>query len=124
MNSLSLTIYLSQVLPSIATALAIGSAMVLILSLCSSAAFFFSSCDEFRGEEEIDKYRTISRGLVLKAALPAAVVLLFSLLLPTKNTILLIAGSEFGQEALNSEVGQQLVGDIQEILKNQLNELK
>jgi hypothetical protein len=51
------------------------------------------------------------------------IMILFSLV-PSKELILLVVGSEYGEDLLMSPQGQQIVGDIKEILNYQLENLK
>lgn len=43
---------------------------------------------------------------------------------PSKETIYLIAGSEAGEAVVTSETGQEILNDIQQVIKHQLKELK
>ena len=44
--------------------------------------------------------------------------------IPTQQTIYLIAGSEAGEAVVTSEAGQEIINDIQQVIKHQLGELK
>jgi hypothetical protein len=51
-------------------------------------------------------------------------MLLFSTLIPSKETIYLIAGSQAGEAVVTSESGQEILNDIHEVIKHQLGQLK
>jgi hypothetical protein len=48
----------------------------------------------------------------------------FANLIPSKNTIYLIAGSEVGEVVVTSEEGQAILNDIHEVIRAQLEGLK
>lgn len=61
----------------------------------------------------------------IKSYLVAFVVtLLIAIATPSKETIYLIAGSEAGEAVVTSEGGQEILNDIQQVIKHQLNKLK
>ena len=52
------------------------------------------------------------------------VVLLLASLIPSQETIYLIAGSEAGEYVAETEAGQAILNDVQEIIQIQLRNLK
>lgn len=52
------------------------------------------------------------------------VLVVFSSLLPSKEAVYLIAGSEAGEAVVTSDTGQEILDDIQEVIKYQLQQLK
>lgn len=49
---------------------------------------------------------------------------LLAAIIPSRDTIYLIAGSEAGEAVVTSEAGQEILEDIQEVIRYQLGELK
>jgi hypothetical protein len=48
----------------------------------------------------------------------------FAILVPSKNTIYLIAGSEIGETVVRTPEAQQMLSDIREVIQSQLKDLK
>jgi len=82
-------------------------------------------------------FRTISAGINndiydlgipypnwIKAGLFLVPLALITALIPSKETILLMAGSQFGEQVVKSPEAKELLGDIQEVIHNQLEQLK
>ena len=44
--------------------------------------------------------------------------------IPSRETIYLMAGSEFGEVVVNTPEAKEILGDIHEVIRHQLNELK
>lgn len=59
----------------------------------------------------------------LWAVLPTLLII-FSILLPSKEAVYLIAGSEAGEAVVTSEEGKEILSDIHMVIKHQLSELK
>ena len=51
-------------------------------------------------------------------------LIVFSSLLPSKEAVYLIAGSEAGEAVVTSDTGQEILDDIQAVIKHQLQQLK
>jgi hypothetical protein len=51
-------------------------------------------------------------------------MLTLHVLVPSPDTIYLIAGSQAGEAVVTSEAGQEILNDIQEVIKYQLEQLK
>lgn len=52
------------------------------------------------------------------------VILLVATLIPSRETVYMIAGSQAGEFVVNSPEGKEILGDIKEVIKHQLEELK
>ena len=52
------------------------------------------------------------------------VFLAITFFVPSRETIYLMAGSEFGEVVVNTPEAKEILGDIQEVIRHQLNELK
>ncbi len=112
MNSLSLSlswlIYASDVIPSIGRMFAVFA--FLLAGFLIGYTIFFIDYNEPRYLKFYWK-----SGLFIFAFLS-----LTATLLPSRDTILLIAGSEIGEKVIETEVGQQSI----RILKNKLSEIE
>ena len=59
-----------------------------------------------------------------KLAPVVVVCAILSALMPSKETIYLIAGSEAGETIVASPQGQEILNDVQEVIRYQLSQLK
>jgi hypothetical protein len=121
MNSLTLVIYLSDVLPSLVTFLRISSILFII---ATAIAVLCGLCQKFETYGPHEDY--ILRWIAKKSWIVLLVFVLFgaSCLIPGKQTILLMAGSEFGEEIVKSPEARELMMDIKEVIQSQLKDLK
>ena len=114
MNSLSILIYFAEILPNI------GFLLILSLTigmLCYGTYLIVAFVDNDRGYKNRPTYLGRAVFVFLATGLVAS-------LIPSKETIYLIAGSEAGEMVVSSDAGQEILSDIQEIIKFQLGELK
>jgi phosphatidylserine synthase len=112
MNSLSWLIYLSDLLPNVAStagvfALFLGIALVGLLLF----NIMWKSTEETEFPINVPWKSLISLFVFLVT---------ISTVIPHRNTILLIAASEYGEKVIKSEVGEQAL----RILKNKLSEIE
>lgn len=115
MNSVSWFLYFADVAPRMGNALVTISAIMFILCFCLIPFFV-----DFQGGSS-----PILKGRFLKISLPAAFILfMIALALPSRETIYLIAGSEIGETVVTSQPAQEILDDIQQIIKKKLNEMK
>ena len=130
MNNLSWVIYLAEAVPSLVD-------MVLFISVLATVAFAvyalvgsIGSADTYSWDtpQEVENKKAWWNE---KKYLPPrwlAVTILSTWvvlsLAPSKETIYLIAGSEAAEAVVTSETGQQILNDIQQIIKHQLGHLK
>lgn len=122
MNGLSWLLYLSNV----AEAVGIASVLVLIgcavASLGSGVAWIISD-DPERWESD-RKARAAAKG-VMKVVIPVAIICLtISIFVPGKNTIMLIAASELGEDVLKTDAVQKAGGEAGEIAVDSLKLLR
>jgi len=80
---------------------------------------WFSTCDGY--EEKLNA--AVQK--LLKITAPIAIIsMLVAPLIPSKETIYMIAGSQAGEFVVNTPEGKEILGDIKEVIKHQLEELK
>lgn len=117
MNNLSWFIYFAEVIPSIG-GLLIWVSIACIVGFILHAVFIKAHDYPLQG---------VTEGLVKPKysllALSFALATLASLI-PSKETLYLIAGSETAEAVATSEVGQEVLNDIHEVIKAQLDNLK
>jgi hypothetical protein len=112
MNSLSWLIYLSDVLPSVAST---AGSLAVFLGLTLTVLLFFLFMWKITEKTEFPV------NMPRKSLISLFVFLVtISIVIPSRNTILLIAASEYGEKVIESEVGGQAL----RILKNKLSEIE
>lgn len=107
MNDLSLLIYFADVLPNLREELAFISFICLLSSVSLS----------FMG---LDRSTPWSPAKPMLAAIAFALVFFMSLLIPSKETFYLIAGSEAGEYVVNTPEAKEIMQDIHTIIKQQI----
>lgn len=125
MNSLSWFLYLADVIGNV-------QGLLTTLSLLSGAGLSLWFLFGFIGiDSDWDTKRDVKRVRVKELSKSVArflwVPVVFALpasLIPTKDTIYLIAGSEAGEAVVTSQEGQEILNDIKEVIRYQLGELK
>jgi hypothetical protein len=113
MNSLSWMIYLGTTVPLVANC--IGS--IAFLTICVLGMGWLVTRDSYNEREEWSKFMKGKRWIVWVASF----LFLLVMLVPSKQTIYLIAASQMGETALNSPIGQEVQTNILNYLHN-LNE--
>ena len=117
MNSLSWLLYLADVIGNL-------SGVFILL------AFIFGGCTIFWGFAKACAIVDNDEGAGDFARAFAFTPWLFVLFLflsavtPSKDTIYLIAGSEAGEAVVTSEAGQEILTNIQDVIKYQIQKLK
>jgi len=123
MNNLSWLIYLASVLPNIGAFLAfIGFLMSAGLLAWCLITWRYNDTVNTRNRicGYTDEKRKYPNFYVL---IPVALFLcIISTLIPDKNTIYLIAGSEVGEYVVNTPEAQEILNDVHKIIKLQLKE--
>tara|TARA_R110000851_G_scaffold9707_10_gene35865 strand:+ start:684 stop:1043 length:360 start_codon:yes stop_codon:yes gene_type:complete len=119
MNSLSILIYLAGILGSVS----------ILLTLIGVVLLFVYCFKVFNTQFYNQDARIMD--LPLKTFPPAikstwVAIALFSVvaLLPTKETLYLIAGSEAGEYVVNTPEAKEIMSDIQAIIKQQVGSYK
>lgn len=110
MNSLSWSIYLASIVGGLA------GTLVIIFIVTSLILIFWVISHKVSPND----CSTPSYGMLI----PLIIIGFIGLLLPDKQTIYLIAGSEAGESVVTSEEGQEILNDIHLVIKQQLKSLK
>lgn len=108
MNNLSIFIYIADVLPNI------GGLSVFFSILLTAVVGLRAAWVIIENEEHFN-FGWFSIPILFA---------IFACLIPSTNTIYLIAGSEAGEAVATTPEAQQILSDIQEIISIQLNNLK
>ena len=111
MNTLSLLIYLSSVIPSIGVALSIVGYIgppFLVLG-----GMFWS------GETDMNQYPKLKPYFIT-----CVVAIFISILIPDQKTIYMIAASEMGEAAVTTEAGQEVFNELKDTVMYQLQQLQ
>lgn len=115
MNTLSVLIYLSSVSQSLSAFLAFMAFMFFAISAIFA---IISIVHYFSDQEEVSN---TFRKFLLKFTLPLAFLCAISaIVLPNRQTVLLVAASEYGERIVNSERVNALVDPSVEYLQNWL----
>ena len=114
MNDLSWFLYLAEVIPNVGAAAGIYIFVVGTFGSIGIVIWFVLS----NIEDEIQTPPIKIHIIML------ALVVLVAIIIPSKETIYLIAGSEAGEAVVTSPEGQEIINDIRLIIKGQLSELK
>ncbi|MCA2973845.1 MAG: hypothetical protein IM337_07495 [Microcystis sp. M110S1] len=112
MNSFSWLIYLSDLLPSVASATGF---LAFLLMFTLAGILFFRIMWQITEKTEFPinvPWKSLISLFVFLVTITAAI--------PHRNTILLIVASEYGEKVIESEVGGQAL----RILKNKLSEIE
>lgn len=125
MNSLSWFLYLADVIGNL-------QGLLVALSLLSGGGlslwllFGFISIDsDWDVKKDLRRSRIGDHRKNVFRYLWVPVVFAFAAsIIPSRDTIYLIAGSEAGEAVVTSEAGQEILNDIQEVIRYQLGELK
>ena len=133
MNTLSWLLYAADVIPSIGgLATCVGIIGIAICAGWSVVGLAWGSCNADRLTERVDpetyaRARSFMdrRGWIAPPALliGALATLLLSSLIPSRETVLLIAGSEAGEAVVTSDAGRETLALVQDALKAQLRDL-
>jgi hypothetical protein len=117
MNSLSWFLYLADVLDRIGFVFFLLSLIFSFISLFVLIAFAVWTADEDKNAER--SYKSLRW-------VPLTTVFFFFLtaIIPSKDTIYLIAASEAGEMVVNTPEAKEVMSDLKEILNIQLDKLK
>jgi len=117
MNSLSWLMYTADVVAGIGGALA----LIVILGIGAVALRVIWSMVTYSNYED-DQSLTAGKSTVVKALTVVLIALLIDVLVPSKETVYLIAASEVGEQVVTSEEGKRVLGKIETWLDNKLGE--
>lgn len=123
MNLLSICLYLADILPNIATVLvAIGVIMVLLILIVAGVNSINVADYNGYSYNKEKKDHSLSIRSLKKLWIPP-LFMLFAALIPSTNTVYLIAASEIAEVGYKSEVGEKLQKVVNEKLDAYLVEL-
>jgi hypothetical protein len=127
MNSLSWFIYLAEVSNGFCNFLVFFAVMsFVLLAMCGLIRGVGSPTREFENftKEEKEKLSKFTK----YSFLCGVVCIIVSIFIPSKNTLMLIAASEYGQKFVESKTAQEIIDPSTQLLKewinNQLKEIK
>ena len=124
MNDLSILIYAADVLPKIATslgALSFFTAIGIMAATVGKIAYKAENADSYTQRVKPETYEAavkIKPFSLVKWLWVPVVLMLFAAMIPSKQTIYLIAGSEVGEMAINTPEAREVMGDIKTILSD------
>lgn len=111
MNNLSWLLYLSDVLPSLSVGMGMISVISGILFGIATVIFWCTYFDK-------NDYVSIKVPITLSCFLVFTIFFgLASNLIPSRQTILLIAASEMSEQVVKSQDGQEIMSNLKQILK-------
>lgn len=117
MNSLSWFLYLADVIGNVKGVLIL---FAIIFGMGSLGWLVAKACVAADDDESAKKFAHFMRfvpWIFVSVTFLTAII-------PSRDTIYLIAGSEAGEAVVTSEAGQEILDDIQEVIRYQLGELK
>ncbi len=117
MNNLSWFIYLTQATDSIRDGIIMLWWMTVVVFIAWAIAGSFSAI-----EDDEKTMLTAWRAAFKQAILPMAVAVFVVAVIPSRQTMLLIAGSEMGERAINSSAVQDVVNPGVDLLKTWIKE--
>lgn len=112
MNSLTLFLYLADIIGNLQVLFAWIGGLALVGFAVPIARVFLTNID--RSYDLL----TYKKGLAFTTALIAIVAFTFCSLVPSKQTMYLMAGSEVGEMVVTSEEGKAVLSDIREAIRN------
>lgn len=117
MNSLSWFLYFASVLPQIMIApilLTLGAMIVLGGIGCSER-----ECG-YRGDEQWQRGYKLHKFVAFVLAPLFSLFVVIATIIPDKETLYLIAGSELGQQVIETPEAREVFNDIKTIIKQQI----
>jgi hypothetical protein len=123
MNTISIFLYLADVIGKISF---IFVMMGLVLIACSVVWFISTAIYNENQNYSWSKGEKKPYPVKQSTKLVALAFLLFTIagLIPSKDTMYLIAGSEIGETVVSSPEAKEILKDIRDVIGHQLNELK
>lgn len=114
MNDLSFSLYLADILPSLAN----GIAFMSVAGILFCGALLFWAPDSSDDTSAKPVY------VLLLFICVFGVIGLSTNLVPSRQTIYMILASEAAEEVITSQEGKELLSDIKTIIKKEIDELK
>lgn len=110
MDNLPLLIYVAETIPRFAKVASLAS--ILLTILFGFSVFILLMCKEDVGsKEELEKWDRWVKSAV-KGFVTSILISILLTLVPTQKTIYLMVGVGVGVEALQSETGQEITGEV------------
>ena len=132
MNNLSIIIYFADVVPKLGSLFAILSTLSVFVMVLSSIAYlqkrsdFRTSVREGAGYEKHAHDEKAMMDFWIKVFRLALVIFLVAIIpsiaVPKRDTIMMIAASEYGETALKRDDVQEIVNPARQILKKWIND--
>ena len=132
MNNLSIIIYFADVVPNLGSLFAILSTLSVFVIILSSIAYLQKRSEFIDSEREGASYAKhaqeakSSMDFWIKIFRLALVIFLVAIIpsiaIPKRDTIMMIAASEYGETALKSDDVQEIVNPARQILKKWIND--
>ena len=116
MNNLSIVIYLADVIPSLGNLFGFLSFISGFIMLFATFAYFMSK--DIGEKDKVD----ISVKIFHWAAVVFCVSIVPNVIIPRRDTIMMIAASEYGESVLKSDDVKEMVNPAKQILKNWIND--
>jgi hypothetical protein len=118
MNMLTLVIYLADVIPNVSKIIGLLTvALTIVTCVWTVGVAVHNDCQYYKTEKA--PYPPVTKLIVLCTILG----LIFAII-PGRQTILLMAGSQFGEQVVTSPEAKQLFSDIQQVIHDQLDQYK
>ena len=126
MNSLTIIIYLIEVIDNLNTATHVVSMLSIIMGVAFGIAYLISAGAD--PNCRYDKNGVVVHQITGKWAprlfALAAVCTVLGVFTPSRETMYMMAGSEVTEVVVNTPEAQAIIQDIQEVLRSQLKALK
>ena len=116
MNNLSIVIYLADVIPSLGNLFGFLSFTSGLIILFATFAYFMSK--DIGEKDMVDTSVKIFRW----AAVVFCVSFVLNTIIPRRDTIMMIAASEYGESVLKSDDVKEIINPAKQILKNWIND--
>ena len=130
MNTLSWILYIADVLPGLSVLLGVTGGIVAVSVAVVPFVMYMVRNDEANcygsagGDRAREYLKTHTPWEGLKYVWIPFLFVIFSVLIPETETFYLIAASEIGQSAAQTEFGQEILDDIQEVIQLQIDSLR
>lgn len=132
MNNLSIIIYFADVVPKLGSLFAILSTLSVFVMVLTSIAYLQKRSEFIESEREGASFAKhaqetkSSMDFWIKIFRLALVIFLVAIIpsiaIPKRDTIMMIAASEYGETALKSDDVQEIVNPARQILKKWIND--
>jgi len=122
MNNLSLVLYFAGIVDGLKFNMGTIAFLSMILLIPGGCVTYFAS--KFNYDGKYDKTNGPGVWIIIVPTTIFVITGSMSVLLPDKDTIYLIAGSEIGEQVVKTPEAQQMLTDIREVIQQQLKALK